>query len=423
MKKSVLGIGGLVVLLGLGWAAGSYYVGNRAKADIEVLINQPKIQTAMRFSDWKHQQGPFYSSGTFIMHYPDPDAVTQPRPDLFALLVRYDIDHRLLPARLSDFKWSAEPVGKSEQQMTSLFGVKPVIAGQGSLGWDASARSTYQFPPLAAKRGDNELAMAPMGGDIKLQGLTMQFSLKLPSVQIASDGKKTRLTDIAMNVDLSDRFKGLGSSVFSVGQAQLDGGSLQGFAMRGQSRQTGDRMTFELRNSIKSLKIASESVSDAILDLQLADFDAQSVTTLSTVLDQAGNLDNLTAAQQKEVQEAIRTIIVKGFSVGIPQLSAISGKAKATGQAKLVVKPSASDQPASFDAAKQLSSSGEVNLTGDLPPNLTAAGVMLGALVQSADGFRASYKLEGGTLMVNGRPVPIADQLRQINAGVAMFLR
>lgn len=423
IKKPFIAIALLVLILGLAWGGASYYAGNQAKNNIAALIEQSASESAIRFSDWRHEQGPFYSFGEFVLHYPDPDAVTQPRPDLFALLVRYDIDHRVLPHRVFAYDWSAEPVGKSEQAMTALFGVKPVVIGQGTMNWQGRASSVYQFPELAAKDNGDELAMSAMTGEVVVQGAQMDFNLSLPTLQIVSNGERIDVRDIAMTMALQDRFKGLGGSVFTVAKADFPRGAIRGFRLEGNNVRQGDRLTFRLDASVDQLQANQESIDHAVINLVLEGLNAQSVSALSEIMDQAGNFENLTPEQEQLVQNAIKQLVISGFSVSMPEISAQSRGALAKGSASLEIKPPAAGQRMPFDAASQIVSGGQIDLTGKVPPELAGMGMMFGVLVKSTDGFRSSYAFKNGALTVNGRPVPVARQLAEINAGMAALLK
>lgn len=423
IKKPFIAIALLVLVVGLVWGGTSYYAGNEAKNNIAALIEQPASETSIRFSDWRHEQGPFYSFGQFVLHYPDPDAVTQPRPDLFALLVRYDIDHRVLPQRVFAFDWSAEPVGRSEQAMTALFGVKPVVVGQGMMNWQGRASSIYQFPELAAKDNGDELAMSAMTGEVVVQGAQMDFSLRLPTLQIVSNGQRTDVQDVAMTVALQDRFQGLGGSVFTVSKADFPQGRIQGLRFEGRNVRQDDRMTFRLDTTVAQLQANQESIENAVINLVLEGLSVQSINALSEVMDQAGNFENLTTEQEQLVQSAIKQLIISGFAVSLPEISAQSRGALAKGSASLEIKPPATGQRLPFDAASQIVSGGRIDLTGKVPPELAGLGMMFGVLVKSDQGFRSSYDFRNGALRVNGRPIPVARQLAEINSAMATLLK
>lgn len=423
MKKPITVVALLILSLGLAWGGASYYAGNQARSNLAALIEQPTSETAIRFSDWRHEQGPFYSFGEFVLHYPDPDAVTQPRPDLFALLVRYDIDHRIMPNRVFAYDWTAEPVGKSEQTMTALFGVKPVVVGQGTMDWQAKANSVYQFPPLAAKDNGDELAMSAMTGEVVVQGEKMDFNLNLPTLQIVSDGERIDVQEVAMTMALKDRFQGLGASVFTVSKIDFPSGMVRGFRLEGNNVRQGDRMTFRLDANLNQLQANQESIENAVINLVLEDLNVDAINALSEVMDQAGNFENLMPEQEQRVQKAIKQLVMSGFAVSLPEISAQSRGASIKGSASLEVKPPAANQPTVFDTASQVVSGGRIDFTGNVPRELAGMGMMLGLLVKTDQGFQSSYAFKSGKLTVNNRPVPLARQLVEINAGMAALLK
>ena len=404
------------------WTGVSYYIGMRTQADIAVLMNQPDEQTNFRLTDWEHSGGPFYSSGRFLLHYRDPDALMQPRPDLFVLEVRYDMDHRAWPSRVFAMDWSAEPYGYSALQMATIFGTKPNINGSGQLGWQARIESNYAFSALSANDGTQTLAVAAMNGNVAIQDKAMQFDLKLPSLLVQTPHDNLRLENLTIELDLIDRLSGLGQSRMRVQRIGFDGGVVQGLEISGLSTQSDDRFNFELGMRLANLSIAGQQVTETALNVLLSGLDATSVQTLSRVFDQAGNSENLTPAQQEDVQRAIKRIIVQGFELSVPAVESHAAGAKLTGSATLVLKPSSMIEPIQFDAATQLLSTGQLTIQGKIQPHLAALIMMSGVFLQTDQGLSARYRLLGGRLDVNGKSVPISAELMQINEAIETLL-
>jgi len=190
-----------------------------------------------------------------------------------------------------------------------------------------------------------------------------------------------------------------------------------------------NRIDVSINKSIDQLAIAGTRVSDVELDLIFDDLYAPSVTSLSAVMNTAGNLDNLTPAQQQVVQGALRDLFAYGFSVGVADLSAVTDKGAVSGQAITTIK-AASDlnrdqnSPFQFDAAKQLEVIAALNVEGQaVAPEVMALGMMFGVLVPSETGFKSSLLLKEGQLVVNDIVVPFTEELRQINNLITAALR
>lgn len=425
MKKAVVSLVALSVVLLVAWMAISAFGGYRAQQGIETLIDQSPESTPLRFSDLKHEQGLLSSNGTVILHYLDPNADQQPRPDLFQMEIAYELDHRATFARMVSFDWTAALIGEGAQNMMRTFEDNPSLSGAGSLDWQGLAQSNYIIPALRAEQEDEVLDMSAITGNLKLQGKQFWFDLMMPSVEVTGEDGTYRLSNIALDLHANDRFTGQGRSEFSVQQFDFPEGQAKGFNVIGENVLADDRVGIAIKKSIDNLTVADTNVSDVALDLMLDGLYAPSVTSLSAVMNVAGNLDNLTLDQQKIVQGALRDLFINGFSVGITDLSAATNQGSVAGQAIATVKaaaaPSADFQ---FDARTQLEVIAGLDVTGQaVAPEVTALGMMFGVLVPNENGFKGSMSLSQGKLTINGTVVPFAEELAQINAMITEVLR
>jgi len=408
-----------------GWMGSSSYGGYQAKQGIEALIDQPPSTTPLRFSNLKHQQGLFTSSGSVILHYPDPNAHQQPRPDLFQMEITYALDHRVTFNRMLQFDWTATLIGKGAQTMLETFNQNPTLSGQGQWDWDGLAQSDYTIPALRAEQDGDVLEMAAITGQLKVQHAQLWFDLVMPVLAVVDENGPLALNNIALTLYTKDRFTGEGRSDFSIEQIDFTNGQAQSFRVVGENSFSGDRLNVSIKKSIARLTLAGTTISDIALDLMLNDLYAQSVASMSAVMNVAGNLDNLTAAQQKVVQIAIRDLFVKGFSVGITKLSAKTQTGAATGSAVVRVAPAAdTTAPYQFNAAKQLVVDAELVLSGQaIAPPITALGTLFGVIVPRENGFSGSLSLEQGELTVNGAKVPFTDEINQVSAIITELLQ
>jgi hypothetical protein len=429
MKKTVVSVLVVGVLAIATWVAASAYTGYQAKAGIEALTAPAPDSTPLRFSDLKHNQGVFGSSGTVTLHYPDPDAEQQPRADLFQMEIAYAIDHRVTIDSMLRFDWTASLIGQAAQNLAQTFGQNPELSGAGDLDWQGAAQSRYTIPALEATRGDEVLVMSAITGRFKLQQAELWFDLNMPALRITDKEETLSLKQIELALHAQDRFTGEGRSEFRVAEIDFAQGNATGLKIIAINTFSENRIDVSINKSIDQLAIAGTRVSDVELDLIFDDLYAPSVTSLSAVMNTAGNLDNLTPAQQQVVQGALRDLFAYGFSVGVADLSAVTDKGAVSGQAITTIK-AASDlnrdqnSPFQFDAAKQLEVIAALNVEGQaVAPEVMALGMMFGVLVPSETGFKSSLLLKEGQLVVNDIVVPFTEELRQINNLITAALR
>lgn len=425
MKKAVVSLVVLGVVLLMAWMAASAYGGYQAQLAIANLTNQPPDTTPFRFSDLKHEQGLLSSNGTVVLHYPDPNAEQQPRPDLFQMEVAYALDHQATFTRMLSFDWTATLIGEGAQNMQQTFGNNPPLTGAGSWDWQGLAQSSYVIPALKAEQEGEALDMSAITGNLKLQRAQFWFDLNMPSVQVTGEDGEFRLNNIALDLHAINRFTGQGRSEFRIEQINFPDGQATGFKVIGENDLANERVDISIKKSINRLTLAGTTVSDVALDLMLDGLYAPSVASLSAVMNVAGNLDNLTPIQQQMVQGALRDLFINGFTVGITDLSAATDKGSAAGQAIATIKPAANPSAEfQFDAQTQLNVIAELNVTGQaVAPEITALGVMLGVLVPKENGFNGSLSLKQGKLIINGVVVPFSEEMAQINALVMEVLR
>lgn len=425
MNKKLVSVLTLGVILAAGWVGASAYVGFKAQQELTVLTHPPLGTTPLRFSDATHDQGLLTSKGSMIVHYPDPDADQRSPADLFQVKINYTIDHRVMLTHLSTYALTANLVGDGAQAMIALFGQNPSLTGQGRWGWDGQVLSRYGLPALKSEQADFTFEMSPINGQFSIKQAELDFEMSLPSLLVADADGVTRISDVQATLMTKDRYTGEGRSVFTIGQVQFPDGQAQAIKFVGESLYVGDRLNVSIGKAIGGLTVAGTTVSNLKLDILLEGLYAKSMASLSAVMNVAGNLDDLTPAQQRVVKDAMRDLITHGFSVGITDMQAATKDGVAKASAMLQVKPTAQASPTlAFDAAKQLVFNANLDLEGSaISPSLTAIGTMMGVIVERQNGFKGSMTLDQGQLVVNGTNVPFEAEAAQISANITEFLK
>lgn len=425
MNKKLVSVLTLGVILTAGWVGTSAYVGYKAQQELAAITQSPTGSTPLRFSDVTHNRGFLTSNGSMIVHYPDPDAVQQPPPDLFQLQINYAIDHRVTLTHLSTSDLTANIIGEGAQVMTALFGQNPTLTGQGRSGWDGQSIGHYAFPALKTEQTDFAFELAPVSGQFKLIQNALDVSLNLPLIVVADADGVTRFTDAQLTLMTEDRYTSEGRTVLTIEQVEFPGGQAQSIEFVGESAYAGDRFNVSFGKAIGQLTVAGTTVSDLRLDFSLDGLYAKSINNLSAILNTAGNFESLSPAQRQLVLAAVRDVVVQGFSVGMTQMQASTKEGVATAKAMLQVKPieGARTSP-QFDAAKQLVFNAELDLEGsDISPSLTILGTMMGVIVERSNGFTGSVSLNQGKLLVNGNELPFDEEISQISIFMTELLK
>lgn len=419
---SVLAVGAILVA---GWVGASAYVGYKAQQELALITSPTMGATLHRFSDVTHHRGLLTSSGSMVLHYPDPDAAQQPPPDLFQLQINYTIDHRVTLTHLSTSALTANLVGEGAQVVLALFGQNPTLTGQGRSGWNGQSSGHYAFPALKTEQADFSFELAPVSGQFKLIQNALDVSLNLPLMVVADADGVTRFTDAQLTLMTEDRYTSEGRTVLTIGQVEFPDGQAQKIEFVGESAYAGDRLNVSFGKAIGQLTVAGTTVSDVKLDFMFDGLYAKSIDNLSAILNTAGNIESLTPAQRQLVLAAVRDLVMQGFSVGMTQMQASTQEGVATAKAMLRVKPieGASTSP-QFDAAKQLVFNAELDLEGsDISPPLTILGTMMGVIVERSNGFTGSVSLNQGKLLVNGNELPFDEEISQISIFVTELLK
>ncbi len=116
-------------------------------------------------------------------------------------------------------------------------------------------------------------------------------------------------------------------------------------------------------------------------------------------------------------------MLLKGFELGIPKLTATVGKGSVEGSLRLDLLPTPGAQASQFSLAKLLTSSGQVLLKGPvLEPQYKAMALMFGAVVETPEGLKASYTLTNGQLNANGHALDIKQQWAAIEQSMHKWM-
>jgi hypothetical protein len=76
-------------------------------------------------------------------------------------------------------------------------------------------------------------------------------------------------------------------------------------------------------------------VKDLTLEMAIRDVDKRSIETISRLAGDTCGLQNMTADEDETFRKALRTLLVQGFSFGVPKLAGTVGKGSLEGKLML----------------------------------------------------------------------------------------
>jgi hypothetical protein len=122
-------------------------------------------------------------------------------------------------------------------------------------------------------------------------------------------------------------------------------------------------------------------------------------------------MSNLTAIEQAQAKAAARTMLLKGFDIGITRFTGTVGKGTVEGSLRIELAPTPGEQASQFNLNNSLKSSGQLLLKGNvLDPSYKGMALMFGAAVETPEGLKASYEFANGKLIANGQALDIKDE-------------
>jgi len=175
-----------VVVLGIAYSGGSYYIGEQAKAHVQSFMQRSAEESGgtIAWQDSQHSSGVFTSSGSAVLHYQQPG---DPSVEPIDIKVAYHVNHALHWAQVLTFDWSGKAKGTLGQAIDDIYGTEAALTGNGQMDWSGSAQSDINFPGADKKEyASARLTVAPLSGLIKTTENTFDFELSLPSLTVES---------------------------------------------------------------------------------------------------------------------------------------------------------------------------------------------------------------------------------------------
>lgn len=401
MKKTWVAVGASLALLGAGWVGSSVLVGMKTQDTLKGLMVQ---DTSLKASPWRvsqvtQERGLFQSKGQLELVLL-PDCQAQDEEDL-TFQVTYTLDHLPMPSGLARFSWQLAPQGEDAQVFKSLFGSASALRGQGVVGLGGAVRSSLNLPAVAMRRSGEVLEISPTTGMFAIDGQKMAIETKIDRLVVRGKGEALSIQGLAMVLDVDDLRKGTGSGSFKVAQAGTTVGSLDGLELRMEAKEKGDRMNMSLTPSVRKLEAAGQTLTDLRMQWAWNGLHTESVESLIKLFDSSCGVQALTAQENKVAAQALRTLLIKGFSVGMPTLTGKTDTGRLEGALWVELQAAKGSEPS---LVEQLKSHGKLEVEGSfITPAQREMAIATGFAVNQGNALSAAYEYARGLLKVNNR--------------------
>lgn len=399
-KKMIGALAGVGVALA-GWAGASIYGGSAAEKEIRAIAARPSSETGVRISKLQHDGGLFSSTGSFQLEIVNQcaSAIEGAAP---TLELQYTLSHLILPSSATRVEWSAKPSGELATELATVFGPGLALQGKGDVSFGGNFSSVMSLPELAIDKEGNKLTISPSSGRLMIGKAALGITWNIDKLVARGHGQALELAQMALNVDLSNRYLGTGSTSFGIEKIATGYGSAEGFRHATNVTENGDRLDAQITESLRSATFSGVNAKDLSLEFAVKNLDKQSVETIGRLFGDTCGLQNITEEEGTRFRKALRTLIAQGFSVGIPKLVGTVGTGSIEG--KLMLEARKGDAGGQISLAKMLRSSGELIVKGEaITAEQKQMALAMGAAEEIPGALKASFEYSDGMLRANGR--------------------
>lgn len=316
--------------------------------------------------------------------------------------VEYEANHFPTPTAANHFDWRLQPTGDTAPVFKKLFGSDTALSGQGKVTWAGLISSDLKLPAMAYATPSGRLEADPSQGRIAVGGKALQFDWQMERAVLRGSGHALELKQLGVNLDLSNRQKGIGEAAFRMGAMSTAEASAEGYVLKSVTSERGDKLDSVVSQTLARVQFGDQEIKDVALEAAIKGLHAQSVETLTTVLGASCGMETLTRDESAKVRQAVQTLLASGLNGGITKLSGKGKQGAIDGKLTLDLAAVGAGQAISF--ARQLSSSGELTVQGDmLPPMPRQMALNSGFAREVANGLQSSFVFEKGLFKVNGK--------------------
>jgi hypothetical protein len=217
------------------------------------------------------------------------------------------------------------------------------------------------------------------------------------------NGEAFELGRVALDLDLKNRYLGTGTTSLSIDKIATSHGSAEGFRHATEVVEEGDRLHTRVTENLRAAAFGGETVKDLSLEVAIRDVDKQSVETLSRLAGDTCGFQNMTVDEDQSFRKALRTLLVQGFSVGVPKLAGTVGNGSLEGRLTLEARKAASPK-GPIALASMFRSTGELIVRGQaLAADKKQQALALGFTQEKDGSLKGSFEYVDGILRTNGR--------------------
>lgn len=401
MQRKVSIAAGVALLLVTTWLGASVYVGKRAEAELQQVVNSSTLARSWRLRNLQHEGGLFSSSGQVELALVDACARGDSKPEWFTAQVSYKLSHFISPVSLLRAEWSVTPTGDAREAFEKLFNGQAKLEGKGRVRMSGAVESDLNLPAMNAMNDGESMMISPSTGSIALGKDTMDFDWKTSKIAYRGNGQAMEIEGLAMKSDLVSVSRGLGS--FSLAAEKFGNAtvSAQGLKFAVDVAEKAGRLDMRMTPSVKSMNVSGKQFEDLMLEMAFNGMHAKSVEQLIDLQSKSCNFRSLTLEESRQMRASLRVLLFEGLSAGIPKLSGKVDGGTLDGSLMVGFGKTSGD---AFELEKVLTSRGELSLTGkNVKPEDTKTLVSMGFATPIQDGIKASFDYAAGILKVNGK--------------------
>ena len=390
-------------------AAVPAYSSYRLALELQELTAQPATN-GLQLRELVHEAGYLSSQGSLVLQWQAPcDAAPGEPPTRVKLL--YQASHVPGWGYAGRFHWSAQAEGAAGATLRQLMGEGGQLSGQGALGYDGLLQTRMELPALRFAAGGETLQIAPSHGRLALGKTALQLDWTLDHVAQQGAGAALEMKQLQLALKLDNRALGTGSFTLDAQQIDTPLLALQGVQLRSETRASGERLHATLSASAQGARLPGQTLKDLKLELAANDLHGPSLQQLAALYAQSCGLRTLTAPASQQLRTALNTLLASGFSLGISAFQGRSAQGSLDASMVLQLLPASAGKA---ELARQLQSSGQLRLQGDLlAPEQQQAALDSGWLQQVPGGLLARYDYTQGVLQL-GEAKQDSSLLREV---------
>ena len=405
MRKWVWGVSaGLVLMAGV-WLGVGMVLGHLAESELADFNRAASgLRSGLALSQWRHERGLFESSGRALVTL--NSHCSEPARSPVTLALAYAIDHRPSAAGWARLSWQLRPHSPSALDSLAKLGASAGLGGQGAIGWTGRLNSDIQLPALRWRQSGAAMDLPASTGRLQMQGRQLKLQWGADQLHLRMGQQRTRLQGLAAHLDLDDWSQGTGQARLQLISAEREQASLQGLSLQAQARVKDDRLNMAWSAAIDKAQSDGHVLSALRLQWVLEGLHAPSVQQMMALATKGCGFQALAPDDGPALAQALQTILVKGFSVGMPKINGQISDGELDGSVMFDLKE-ASGQQASL--AEQLRSRGQMTVSGAaVKPQWRSAALASGLAVAEERALVSRFEYRPGQLLLNGQPQPAA---------------